>query len=53
MLKHTYDGSVDAWYFTAAGNETKTIVATQELKGVYHVMLDYDEDGNIVGVELI
>lgn len=52
-LKSTYDPTVDAWYFYAEGSEGDTIARTRELSGLFHVLLDVDENGNIIGLELI
>lgn len=50
-MRISHDTEVDAWYFTDAPDETN-ITRTEEL-GVRLVNLDYDAEGNIVGIEVL
>ncbi len=49
-MKWTYDSNVDAAYITVGdiNNSVKTLDLNDS-----HVMLDFDLDGNLIGVEII
>lgn len=50
-MRFSHDAEADAWYFTDSPDETK--IERTELLGVRHVNLDYDAEGNIVGIEVL
>jgi uncharacterized protein YuzE len=51
-VNYTHDEEIDAWYFEPDSPYRGDIWRTQTL-GLRTVNIDYDEDGNVVGVEVL
>jgi uncharacterized protein YuzE len=52
-VNHTHDIESDAWYFTDKRNAFDKRSHTMEYLGRRDVIVDFDENGNVIGVEVL